>query len=725
MLSFNFSKHPPGFSAKDGDENVCPWESTPADDTSLNVSSSGRHAKESPEVGTKANSGVVGAGASSANKGIVRRGSDPTLLATASKTTTPTKITGNSTGGSKPISDTSKSLAVNSKREEPVSDSSTSMKSAHVEKLPSPKVLNKKPSCRKSHHRHHHHPHVPDPSSITSQAVLDPSNVDNSLISRHKVHHTKHEASFSPVSAISATTTAVSGALVDPSALTGVPSGKDVEKDYLQKRELGTPCSSFSCPANSGASSGTSSTHHHHHHHHHHSSGASRRTKNRSKRKKTSKGETSTSGSNVGSNVEASKAAPDVGKHIENKTAVKHHPKPHHQHSTSSLLGSSVRVASGATLLGSVAPSLDSGSSPGGTTSQGRKGSSSGGGISSAVSSVAMGMVPTHLAQPRCGKEPKISIADNPEISISTQVSSNIQGLQSKPRSPGHSHHSHHHSRESFTVTNSGDTVSSTGAINFPGTSSKCTQTKLDDEDDSLIPTSPTLARQSPMLSGGTGATEGSVSNTVSLGQSRQHTGNANLKSNTAIEETLEPGRSRCSRHSHRSRSRQEGSSSPSQSYTISKSEQTPSLPNVPVQSVSHQSAPKPCVKTDDTSTKTSDQAIENTNEDGNHTHKILESKYQGPIQPSLEATSSRAKNTDLDDRGPGPPIEKHAGGNHGNQAEVNEPLQEEVACSASKSGDKNTADITQQNEVQGATGSSATQTEWSSSTEVCPWEDE
>ena len=104
------------------------------DDTSLNVSSSGRHAKESPEVGTKATSGVVGAGASSAQKGIVRRGSDPTLLATASKTTTPTKITGNNTGGSKLISEPTKSLAVNSKREEPVSDSSTSMKSAHAEK---------------------------------------------------------------------------------------------------------------------------------------------------------------------------------------------------------------------------------------------------------------------------------------------------------------------------------------------------------------------------------------------------------------------------------------------------------------------------------------------------------------------------------------------------------------------------------------------------------------
>ena len=231
------------------------------------------------------------------------------------------------------------------------------------------------------------------------------------------------------------------------------------------------------------------------------------------------------------------------------------------------------------------------------------------------------------------------------------------------------------------------------------------------------------------MLSGSTGATEGSIGNTVlpSLGQSRQQTTNANLKSNIKIEDTLESGRSRCSRHGHRSRSRQEGSSSPSQSYTISKSEQNPdnSLPNVPVQSVSHQSAPKPCVKTDETSTKTSDQAIKNTNEDGNHRHKILESKYQGSIQPSLEATSFRSKNADLDDRGPGPPIEKNTGGNHENQAEVKEPLQEEGACSASKSGDKNTADITQQNEVQGATGSSATQTEWSSSTEVCPWEDE
>lgn len=97
----------------------------------------------------------------------------------------------------------------------------------------------------------------------------------------------------------------------------------------------------------------------------------------------------------------------------------------------------------------------------------------------------------------------------------------------------------------------------------------------------------------------------------------------------------------------------------------------------------------------------------------------------RGQYSPRLRPLRHVQKNTDLDDRGPGPPIEKHAGGNHGNQAEVKEPLQEEVACSASKSGDKNTADITQQNEVQGATGSSATQTEWSSSTEVCPWEDE
>jgi len=58
-------------------------------------------------------------------------------------------------------------------------------------------------------------------------------------------------------------------------------------------------------------------------------------------------------------------------------------------------------------------------------------------------------------------------------------------------------------------------------------------------------------------------------------------------------------------------------------------------------------------------------------------------------------------------------------------KAIVDEELQEEGACSASKTGDKTTADTSKSSEEGGGARSSTTQTVWKSSTEVCPWEDE
>ena len=83
------------------DENICPWEGTPADDTVINVSSSGRHAtKESPEVGAKgaASSGPTG------KPGLPRRGSDPALPVSLNKAAPPNKIA-HSGNGCAPMSD--------------------------------------------------------------------------------------------------------------------------------------------------------------------------------------------------------------------------------------------------------------------------------------------------------------------------------------------------------------------------------------------------------------------------------------------------------------------------------------------------------------------------------------------------------------------------------------------------------------------------------------------
>ena len=102
-----------------------------------------------------------------------------------------------------------------------------------------------------------------------------------------------------------------------------------------------------------------------------------------------------------------------------------------------------------------------------------------------------------------------------------------------------------------------------------------------------------------------------------------------------------------------------------------------------------------------------------------------------------MESDTNRGKNLKLDDSGPGPPTERLVEGDHGNQQLGNvagnksktitkESLQEEGACSVPKPGDKTAADTHKSPEDGGGAESSATtQTAWTSSTEVCPWEDE
>ena len=111
--------------------------------------------------------------------------------------------------------------------------------------------------------------------------------------------------------------------------------------------------------------------------------------------------------------------------------------------------------------------------------------------------------------------------------------------------------------------------------------------------------------------------------------------------------------------------------------------------------------------------------------------------KDRGSIQHTIDSEISKGRNLKLDDSGPGPPTEKLVEGEHGNQQLGNlagnkpkpvakEALQEEGACSVPKQGDKTTADTHKSPEDGGEAGSSATtQTAWTTSTEVCPWEDE
>ena len=85
-------------------------------------------------------------------------------------------------------------------------------------------------------------------------------------------------------------------------------------------------------------------------------------------------------------------------------------------------------------------------------------------------------------------------------------------------------------------------------------------------------------------------------------------------------------------------------------------------------------------------------------------------------------------------DGGPGPPTDQsdNTNLNQDNQQISGdnpkpigkEVLQEEGACSVPKPGDKTTADKSNDPKDSGGAESSTTQT-WTSSTDVCPWEDE
>ena len=105
-----------------------------------------------------------------------------------------------------------------------------------------------------------------------------------------------------------------------------------------------------------------------------------------------------------------------------------------------------------------------------------------------------------------------------------------------------------------------------------------------------------------------------------------------------------------------------------------------------------------------------------------------------GSISDSSEQAVTHTRQITLEDNGPGPPKQKLAVGEHGNQqvgfapseseAIVKETSKEEGACSAHP-GDKTTTATSKGPKDEGA-GSSAAQTSWTaSSTDVCPWEDE
>ena len=732
---------------------MCPWESIPADDTSLNVSSSGRHAKESPEVGPKGPT-AGGSGVKAGTKGLIRRGSDPTLLASANKTATPTKMA--NTGISedaKHATDESTSPKLKLKPDHSLGGSITSSDNTKE------KSSIKKPSCKERHHRHHHHHHSITSTSITARAVLAPSAIENSLAGRAKVHQGKPDNILSAASAISSTTSVVGGALVDPGAPTvGVP--RMISKGECGKEHL----ESFSTSPNPSSSA---SSHHHHHHHHHHSTGASRRTKNRSKRKKTSKGASASttavsgisdgtihmghSGESSAKTVDDTSRVTDDSKASEGSSVAKQHPKPHHQHSTSSLLSSSVRVP--ASLLGSVAQSIDGGSMPGCGNTHNRKGSTNA--ISSAAASMAMGMMPPSISQvsPRSGKESKPT--DPHPISHTTQASQdvapNLETAQAALHLPGqHHHHRHHHHghshghlSEAQPSASMSDGNSMPSTINFPGTSSKCTQTKLEDEEDTLIPTSPTLARQSPMLVGGTLSNEDICDNSgiLTAGIGTPFTSQIIIKSNTILEQESDPSRTKASHHCYPTATRQQGTSVPSEGYFISKNEPTLSAEHH-ASNVAMYAAPQnisqSCIKTDGLTitTRVHGEAMRDAHKDSLPRHLEGIDKGRGSMQPTVKPDIAHGRQTKLDDSGPGPPCEKLLEGEHVNQqlgdvesftpkAIVDEELQEEGACSASKTGDKTTADTSKSSEEGGGARSSTTQTVWKSSTEVCPWEDE
>ena len=712
----------------------------------MNVSSSGRHAtKESPEVGAKggSSSGPI------SKPALPRRGSDPALPVSVNKASTPTKIShSGDSGGPNPVSDECKSPSVKLRSDH--SPGSTSARSGGISSnTTAVKGATKKPSCKSRHHQHHHHSHGVVPSGVTARAVLAPScpsAIENSLAGRSSMHHGKRDDSLSAASAISSTLD-VGGALVDPGSSGRAGSGSDCGKEFLQHRDSAAGnCGTY--PTSAPPSTITSSHHHHHHHHHHHSSGASRRTKNRSKRKKTSKISSASSGAHsgtfssdnpvltgetsdpLGQKSESNIRGCDEFKPLEGTATAKQHPKPHHQHSTSSLLSSSVRVPSA--LLSGAAQSMDGGSITAVATTQGRKGSANTVSIPSAAAAMAAGMVPPSLAQPSA------KIIEQSQISHTSHTGpTNKDVSHAGTHSSGtHHHHRHHHhshvhshaveDHKSTVVSESISISTVSSTMHYPGTSSKCTQTKLEDEEDTLIPTSPTLARQSPMLVGGVTGTEETYSTSFSKMNMEESSGNITMRS---------------SHHSHTkstTSTKHQGTSVPSQGHFISKTESKLSseqdkskVPaNLPNQKVSHQTC-----RTEGSNIPAHSEAVKDTPKN-NKAHSLDELGQERLSTQHLHEhqESSRGCKLKSGDGGPGPPTDQsdNTNLNQDNQQTSGdnpkpigkEVLQEEGACSVPKPGDKTTADKSNDPKDSGGAESSTTQT-WTSSTDVCPWEDE
>ena len=663
------------------------------------------------------------------------------------KTAPPTKIShsGNG-GGGNPVMEESKSPSVKLRADQSPGSNTAGpgglSSNAAVEKS-----ITKKPSCKSRHHQHHHHQHGIGTSSVAARAVLAPScpsAIENSLAGRSRTHHGKRDDSISAACAISSTLD-VGGALVDPGSSGRASSGGESGKEYIQQRDSSSgTCGTY--PSSAAPSTVASSHHHHHHHHHHHSS--KNRDRKRSKRKKSSKISSSSVVAHSGTftaeipvstgntsdssaqKQEANIRGCDEFKPLEGTTA-RQHPKPHHQHSTSSLLSSSVRVPSA--LLSGAAQSIDGGSITAVASTQGRKGSANTVSIPSAAAAMAAGMVPPSLAQPPTKKiDHSQSSHTGHIVPTNTDITHGGSHTSGQHHHHRHHHHSHLHSHvaegHKTTLVSESISISTTSStMHFPGTSSKCTQTKLEDEEDTLIPTSPTLARQSPMLVGGAAGIEESFSTSGSF-------------SKMSVEESSGNVTIRSSHHSHTkstTSTKHQCTSLPSQGHFISNTEpklrSEQDISKVPVHSPNPKASHESC-KNEELGLSAPGEMIGDKTKNSK-TRSLDESIKERELIQQLKEHPERPRGSKLKygDGGPGPPTEDSTEGKEDNQQTTGdmpkpigkEGLQEEGACSVPKPGDKTTADTSNPPQDSGGVESSTTQTTWSTSTDVCPWEDE
>ena len=443
---------------------------------------------------------------------------------------------------------------------------------------------------------------LPGTSGIAARAVLAPCTLENSLgaLKMEKESHTGLSTSKRPTP----------GPLLDPASKMGRASSTESTLD----REA------------SGNNNTSTSSHHHHHHHHHHHGASNRRSKNRSKRR----------------TRESAKPDGSTEPSSEEKKPKSHPTRPHHQHSTSSLLTSVAAASVAPASVLAVAPLEPSGGKQAG-------------GISSAAASAAKAMMP------------------------------NTTLPEAKPVDP---------------------------SLSKQGTSSKCTQTKMAENEEMLIPTSPTLARQSPMCTG-TGSTPSVLT-----------AGNPDLQKN-AIPAATKPPEPK-PRVTQNVPGTPKPASSPSTAKHCKSSKHSGSSDRGSSDN-EHRGGSRPDSDKEDLTKKEAARgehcAKHCKGEDkhhrhhhkSHHCHESHVEKQKSSEKPSDKGTVTSSEPVE----GPGPPPQSAATGISASNVEggasgssENQPKQEE-APSSSSAGDNSTC------EKKGEAG------KWASSTEVCPWEDE